>query len=228
MKLKIIAAAVWLLAAISVRAQKSGIVLRGGLNLANVTISDNGRVDDAKTLASFQAGLVGDIHLASVLYLQPGVLLTGKGTKTQSGTEGSTNWYKATTNPYYVEVPVNLVFKTPGPIKFFAGAGPYLGIGVAGKNKVEGAVGGVNFSSEDKIQWSNDNPATLNQEEGAGFGIERRFDYGVDGTAGIEAKALVFAVNYGLGLAKLQSGTNSSADNNNKNRVWSFTVGVRL
>ena len=228
MKLKTFVLAVLLVSAASIHAQKSGIILRGGLNLANVTVSNDGNVDDAKALASFQAGVVGDIHLGSVVYLQPGILFTGKGTKTQSGTEGSTNWYRATSNPYYIEVPVNLVFKTPGAVKFFAGAGPYLGIGVAGKNKVEGTIGGVNFSSEKKIEWSNDDPTTLNNEEGAGFGIMRRFDYGLNGTAGIESKSLVFSVNYGLGLAKLQSGTNSSEDNNNKNRVLSFTLGIKL
>lgn len=228
MKLKIFVLAALLIAAVSIHAQKSGIILRGGLNLANVTVSDNGNVDDAKALASFQAGIIGDIHLASVVYLQPGILFTGKGTKTQSGTEGSTNWYRATSNPYYVEIPANLVLKTPGAVKFFAGAGPYLGIGVAGKNKVEGSIAGVNFNSEDKIEWSNDDPTTLNNEEGAGLGVMRRFDYGFNGTAGIEGKSVVFSVNYGLGLAKLQSGTNSSDDNNNKNRVWSFTLGIKL
>jgi hypothetical protein len=35
-------------------------------------------------------------------------------------------------------------------------------------------------------------------------------------------------VNYGLGLAKLQSGGNSSEDDRNKHRVLSFTVGFKL
>jgi len=38
----------------------------------------------------------------------------------------------------------------------------------------------------------------------------------------------VLSANYGLGLAKLQSGTNSGADNNNKHRVISVNVGFRL
>ena len=122
---------------VSVDAQKSSIILRGGLNFANVTISQNGKVDDAKTLTSFQAGLIGDVNVAPFLAIQPGILFTGKGTKTQSGTEGSANWYKATSNPYYVEVPVNVVLKTmPGSVRFFGGAGPYIAMGVGGKNKV--------------------------------------------------------------------------------------------
>jgi len=211
-------------------AQKSSVIVRGGLNLANVTISDNGRIDDAKTLASFQAGLIGDINLTNCLALQPGLLITGKGSKTEAGESTDANYFKASTNPIYLEVPLNLVFKfrsSDGP-NFFAGAGPYLGIGIAGKNKIEGKFFGSAFSSENDIEWSDDNPTTLNYEEGAGFGTLRRFDYGLNGTAGLDIKKVVFSVNYGLGLAKLQSGSNSSDNDNNKHRVVSFAIGFKL
>lgn len=215
---------------LTVSAQKGSAILRGGLNLANVSITDNGRIDDAKALTSFQAGIIGDISLAEFIALQSGLLVTGKGTKSQDGDPSDANYFKATTNPIYIEVPLNLIFK--GPIglntKFFAGAGPYLAIGVAGKNKTEGKFLGTSFSSEKDIEWSDDDPTTFNYEEGAGFGIMKRFDYGLNGIAGIETKNIVLSVNYGLGLAKLQSGSNSSEDDNNKHRVLSFTVGFKL
>src|SRR5437762_7845399 len=229
MKTKLFLLVSFLVTSLLSQAQKSGAIIRGGLKLANVSVTDNGNIDDAKMLTSFQVGISGDIHLASILYFQPGILFTGKGTKSQSGTEGSANWYKATTNPYYLEIPATFILKSPtGPVKFFGGAGPYLGIGIAGKNKAEGAIFGASFSSEKNIEWSNDDPTTLNSEEGAGFGIMKRFDYGLNGTVGVEGKSAVFSVNYGLGLAKLQSGSNSSQDNNNKHRVLSFTVGFKL
>jgi hypothetical protein len=56
----------------------------------------------------------------------------------------------------------------------------------------------------------------------------KRFDYGLNGLVGIEAKKAVISAGYGLGLAKLQSGNNSQADDRNKHRVFSFTVGVKL
>ena len=215
---------------LTVSAQKGSAILRGGLNLANVSITDNGRIDDAKALTSFQAGIIGDISLAEFIALQSGLLVTGKGTKSQDGDPSDANYFKATTNPIYIEVPLNLIFK--GPIglntKFFAGAGPYLAIGIAGKNKTEGKFHGTSFSSEKDIEWSDDDPTTFNYEEGAGFGIMKRFDYGLNGIAGIETKNIVLSVNYGLGLAKLQSGSNSSEDDNNKHRVLSFTVGFKL
>ena len=152
---------------LNVNAQKRTAILRGGLNLANVSVTDNGRIDDAKMLTSFQVGIIGDIHLAPFIALQPGLLVTGKGSKTQSGDPSSANYFKATSNPIYIEIPFNLVFKGPigGDAKLFAGAGPYLGIGVAGKNKTEGKIFGASFSSEKNIEWSNDDPSTLSYEE---------------------------------------------------------------
>ena len=213
----------------SVNAQKSSAIIRGGINFANVSVNGDGDIDDAKALTSFQVGIIGDLRVAPCIYVQPGLIFTGKGTKTQSGTEGSANWYRATSNPYYLEVPVNLVLKSPtGPVKFFGGAGPYLAIGVGGKNKVNGAILGAQFHSDEDIRWSDDDPSTLNEEEGSGFGIMKRFDYGLNGLLGVEFTKAVITANYGLGLAKLQSGSNSGADNNNKHRVFSVTLGLKL
>jgi hypothetical protein len=213
----------------AVSAQNSRI--QGGINLANVSITDNGKVDDAKMLTSFNVGVIGDFHLVSLLYLQPGLVFTGKGTKTQSGDPSSANYSKATSNPYYIEVPVNFVVKTPASssnTRFFFGAGPYLAVGIAGKLKNEGKILGIAYKNEEDIEFSSDDPTTLDYEEGAGFGIMKRFDYGLNGTAGVEGKSMTFAVNYGLGLAKLQSGSNSSSDNNNKHRVLGFTLGFKF
>ena len=230
MKLKetILCAASFCLFIVNAKAQKSSAILKAGVNLANVSVTDKGGIDDAKTLTSFQVGIVGDLNVTPFLAIQPGLIFTGKGTKAQSGNQGDANFYRATTNPYYLEIPVNLVFKTPtGPTKFFAGAGPYLGVGIAGKNKVNGSFLGTTFSSEEKIKWSNDDPATTDYEEGAGLGIVKRFDYGLNGLVGIETPNLVLSANYGLGLAKLQSG-DGSGNNNNKHRVLSFTIGFKL
>jgi hypothetical protein len=231
MKLKYVmsCAAFFSLFAFGARAQKSSAILRAGVNLANVSVTDKGGIDDAKMLTTFQVGVIGDLNITSFLAIQPGLVFTGKGTKVQSGEQGDANYYRATSNPYYLELPVNLVLKTPkGPTKFFAGAGPYLAMGIAGKNKVNGSVLGTGFSSEEKIKWSNDDPTTIDYEEGAGFGIMKRFDYGLNGLLGIETEHVVFSANYGLGLAKLQSGNGSGEDNNNKHRVLSFTLGFKL
>jgi len=210
-------------------AQKSSVIIKGGLNLANVSINSNGDIDDAKSLVSFHAGLLGDIPVVSFLSIQPGIFFTGKGTKTQSGNTSDANYFRATSNPLYIEVPVNIVFKAPmgNESKFFAGAGPYVAMGIGGKVKEDGRILGIGYSRDAAIQFSNDDPTT-SEEEGSGFGIMRRFDYGLNGTIGFESEKAMFSLNYGLGLAKLMSGTNSNADENNKHRVLSFSVGFKL
>lgn len=225
MKTKIIAAVILLITGVSVHGQ----VFRGGVNLANISITNDGDVDDNKMLTSFQVGVTGNIKILPMLFFQPGVIFTGKGSKTQAGETTDATYFRATSNPYYIEIPANFVLKTPtGPIKLFAGAGPYIAIGVAGKNKVNGKFLGTSFSSEEKIEWSDDDPSTLDYEEGAGYGIMKRFDYGLNGIAGIEMSRSVLSVHYGHGLAKLQSGSNSSADDKNKHRVFSITLGLKL
>src|SRR5689334_11468716 len=110
MKLMFFSAAFVLTSSI-VSAQNARLI--GGVNFANVSITDNGKVDDAKMLTAFQVGFVGDLSVAGIFSVQPGILFTGKGTKTQSGDPSTLNYSKATTNPYYIEVPVNFVLKTP-------------------------------------------------------------------------------------------------------------------
>jgi hypothetical protein len=210
--------------------QQSRAILKAGVNLANVSITDNGNIDDANMLTSFQVGLVGDIHVTSLLYFQPGLVFTGKGSKIEIGRPSENLYMKQTSNPFYIEVPVNFVIKLPfnNESHFFVGAGPYGAIGIAGKAKSDANVLGFTSSSEHNIEFSNDDPSTFGAEEGAGLGVLKRFDYGLNGIIGIEGKKLVLSAGYGLGLAKLQSGSNSGEDNNNKHRVLSFTVGVKL
>ena len=216
--------------AVLVATAQSGVILKGGLNVANVSTSSSGQVEDAKSLTSFHAGALADISLSKIIYLQPGILFTGKGTKVQNGSQADANYYRATSNPYYIEVPANLVFKLPlgERSKVFFGAGPYMAIGVAGKNKVEGRYLGMNFDVENDIEFSDDDPTTFNFEEGAGFGVLRRFDYGLNGLAGLEFQKILLSVGYGHGLSKLQSGSDASSDDLNKHRVWSFSLGVKL
>ena len=230
MKKVIVVAGAFLFTGIaSVQAQTAGVFFKAGLNLSNVSINKDGEVNDANTLVGFHAGFQGDLPITSFFAIQPGLFLTGKGSKLVSGDESGSNWYRATTRPYYLEVPVNAVVKLPlsDEASFFFGAGPYAAIGLFGKNTVEGEVLGVGFKRTDNIEFSNDDPFT-SQEEGSGYGILRRFDYGLNGTIGLQGKRAMVSVNYGLGLAKLQSGATNSADELNKHRVLSFTLGFRL
>ena len=209
-----------------------GIYIKGGLNLSNISVNSNGTVNDAKTLATFHAGIVGDIPLLPVLSLQAGLSLNGKGAKTAYYADNSNqndNYVKTTFNPLYLELPVNLVFKVPlgDNSRFFIGAGPYVAMGVGGKTKTDVKILGVSSSSNENITFNNDNPTTTQQED-ASFNRVRKFDYGVNALAGIETGKLLLGVNYGLGLTKINSNGDNNSNDKNKYRVFSVSVGFKL
>ncbi|HEY4147882.1 MAG TPA: porin family protein [Chitinophagaceae bacterium] len=219
-----------ILLACGLQAQEGGgLYLKGGLNLANISTTSGGRIDNANTLASFHIGFMGDVPVGKYFAVQPGLLFTGKGAKSQTGQPGDAYYYKATSNPYYIELPVNFVVKVPMDkgSAFFVGAGPYVAMGVAGKNKTEGNSGPANFSGSDNIKFSNDDPTTFNEQEGAGLGILRRFDFGLNGTAGFELNGFLISANYGYGLTKINSVAQND-DDKNKYRVISLSVGFKL
>jgi len=133
-------------------------------------------------------------------------------------------------NPYYIEVPVNLVVKLPLSDKqsaIYFGAGPLCGDWRSRQEQSRRHSGPINFHSSDDIKFSNDDPTTFNEQEGAGLGIMRRFDFGINGTAGLELHGFLVSANYGWGLTKINS-VEKNDDDKNKHRVLSLSVGFRL
>ena len=76
MKNKFLFCAIAILLAATSQAQRARI--EGGINLANISVTNDGRVDNANMLTSFRVGIIGDIPLASIVYLQPGIVYTAK------------------------------------------------------------------------------------------------------------------------------------------------------
>jgi hypothetical protein len=207
-----------------------GFYLKGGVNYATFSKSDeNTRIDDANRVTSFHAGVMGDVPLGTNFSLQPGLFFTGKGSKTEKGDPNSLNYWKATSNPMYIEVPVNLVAKIHMDqySRIYFGAGGYAAAGIAGKNKVESKIFGLQSNSERDIVFSNDNPFTSRQED-FGYGKIKRIDYGLNGVAGIEFNKFSFGANYGYGLAKINANERDNANDNGKHRVLSFSLAVKL
>jgi hypothetical protein len=216
--------------ALNSKAQDNKYYLKAGFNLANIYTSNNGSYDNANSLPSFHAGFMADLPLGKLLSVQPGLLFNGKGAKVESGKTSDVLYYKNSIHPYYIEIPVNLIANIPlvdGESKFFIGAGPYAAMGIAGKYKSVLKTPAGTFNSDGNIKFTNDDPTTA-EEEGAGLGRMRRFDFGINGTAGFAFKNLLVSINYGHGLSKLNSGSNSNSNDSNKNRVWSLSLGVSL
>ncbi len=214
-------------------ANPGGIYIKGGYNLANISTNNDGTSDGAKGLSTFHAGAVVDIPLAPMLSLQPGLLLTGKGSKANyyvDPNNHSDNYVKSKFNPLYLELPVNLLVKFPigNDARIFAGAGPYAAMGIGGKSKTEVSSGGVVTTTSRDIKFNNDDPLTPEQE-GARYDRLKKFDFGINALAGVEFNRFLVGVNYGWGLEKLNSTqTNNTQNGNNKYRTLSVSLGVRL
>ena len=212
----------------SVNAQKAYV--QGGLNLANITKDNEGNTDDRKLLYSFNAGIMGAFGLSKVVDIETGLLFTGKGVKSTSDL-GNGNYVNSSFNPLFIELPVNLLLKFPLDNKtsnLFLHAGPYVAMGVAGKSKYDSKIGLLTTNSESNIQFNNDDPTTAQQED-ASYSKIKRFDYGLNFGGGFALKSLIIKANYGLGLAKINSTeTNNSADQKNKYRTVSLSVGIPL
>lgn len=230
MKKSILAVVAIAAMAVSAKAQDNKYYLKAGFNMANVSTSKDGSYDNSTSLPSFHAGFMADLPLGTLLSVQPGLLFTGKGTKLEYGNSSDAVYFKNSVNPYYIELPVNLLVNIPlvdGESKFFIGAGPYAAVGIAGKYKTTIKVPGSTINTEGNIKFTNDDPTT-SAEENAGLGRMKRFDYGINGTAGFAFKNMLVSVNYGHGLTKLNSGSDNTTNDSNKNRVWSISLGVSL
>jgi hypothetical protein len=212
---------------------KAQLYIQGGVNLANITTTTSGQTEDNKMLTTFNVGILDRFGLSKVVDLESGLLFTGRGSKAETYyTSGSTtdNYVKTKFNPYYVEVPLNLVVRVPvkGIHGLFFHAGPYAAIGVAGKSTTDQKLIGISSHSENDIQYANDNPFTSRQEDASYYKL-KRFDFGLNAGGGLDIGKLLLKVNYGYGLTKINSTeSNNASDDKNKYRTLSFSLGLPI
>ena len=209
---------------------KAQIYVQGGLNLANITKTNSGQTEKNNILPSFNVGLMGRFGISSTFDLESGILLTGHGSKAETYFNGGSDYVKSTFNPLYLQVPLNAVVKIPleKNSRIFFNAGPYVAMGIGGKSRQESKVGPIISSSTKNIKFSNDDPFTSEQED-AGYDKLKRFDFGLNFGGGFEFGPVILKVNYGLGLAKINSTqSNNTANDKNKYRTISFSIGIPL
>lgn len=211
---------------------KSQVYVQGGLNLANITTSNSGATQKNNMLPTFNAGVMARSNRNEPIALEAGLLLEGRGAKSDYYVTSSTddNYIKTKFNPLYLELPVNFILRLPleGKSNLFINAGPYIAMGIAGKSKVETKFLGAVTNSTNNIKFNNDDPTT-SEQEGARFDRLKRFDYGLNLGAGVDFKKVLLKVNYGYGLAKINSTqSDNSSNDKNKYRTVSISVGIPL
>jgi len=186
-------------------AQKFGV--QGGINLANMLVKDDDDTysDEFKSNLGFNAGVTFEIGFGDLIAVEAGLIADTKGFKVEE------QGYKETLNLIYADIPVLLkVGPSLGPVKIFAAAGPYVGIGLTGK---------------DKWEWDAES-GTEDVEWGSGEEEMKRLDYGAKFGAGAEVAGFVVGAYYSLGLANLSN--DSENGYKAQNRVLSISVGYKF
>ncbi len=206
-------------------AQKSDIKfgVKAGVNLSKFVLSGSDYTqenkDEVKYTTSFHVSGLVDLPISNSLWLQPGLSLTNKGAEarvlvTDANTMTQTKITESNTI-MYLEVPVNLVFKTKG---VYFGMGPYAAFALAGKYK------------EETVTTSGSQSSTTKDTGDLHFGSDaakdnyKSTDFGFNFLGGYQLKnGLNIGANYGLGLVNLEPDNNPK--NKQTNSVISFSVG---
>jgi len=188
---------------VGVYAQKFGI--RGGANLATMTGSADGFNDDKTGLLGIHLGVVYEMKLIPMIFIQGEMLYSQKGIYYEIA---GGNYSKTTIN--YIEVPISGKIKL-GPTPLYIIAGPYFAYALSGKTKVK--IGGVEASED--LKWKDAGIKRTDMGLNAGLGV--RF--------GLGPIALFAEGRYGIGFADINDdGTNETI----KNRNLQFSTGIMI
>ncbi|MEO6524084.1 MAG: porin family protein [Mucilaginibacter sp.] len=189
---------------------KFGVI--AGLNLASISSTSSGSSISSSSLAGFHVGAFADFELSKSVSIQPGVLFSLKGGSDES-TQSSGSYSVHATDKLtlnYVEIPVNIFYHIPVSIgKIFLGGGPYVALGLSGKEKVT-YTGSVSGNAEANVTF------------GSNSGDVKNPDFGLNLGAGIALQNnLLFKVGYGIGIANLSNTSGTTSHNN----VFGISVG---
>ena len=147
-------------------AQKFAIGVKGGLNVYNVNYDNN---QDSKSRIGFHAGLLGHLHLAPQLSLQPEIVYS------QQGTKSETSNIETKLNLDYVNVPV--MFQYMFDNGFRLQAGPQISFLTRAKAKI----GNAELDVKDDLKSTDFGiGAGIGYvDPSSGFGVDARYNLGL-------------------------------------------------
>ncbi|MVN89768.1 porin family protein [Mucilaginibacter aquatilis] len=198
--------------------------IKGGVNFASVTISQNGTSSDygSGTLTSFSAGVFADLPLGEKFSVQPGLFYSGKGYKIKVNFDmGSAFNINAeeSLKLAYIQLPVHFLYNADANFgRFFFGAGPFAAAAIKAKGKISGDISlGEEYGGE-----SGSNTTEQDLEIGSN-GVIKRLDYGVTGLIGVRFNnGISLSANYDYGLADIY---NNSVSQKMKTRTIGLSLG---
>ncbi|MGD0756038.1 MAG: porin family protein [Bacteroidales bacterium] len=170
-----------------------------GLNLSTITLKTKGISSRPETPAGIHFGGFLEIPVIGNFTLQPGLLLSAKGSNFKID---STEFSLA---PVYLEIPVIAVYSFGSDVvKVSLFAGPYFACGIGGyKIESEGAFRYLSFGSGENKDL-------------------KPFDFGLNFGAGVNIKGFMISAQYGIGLLNILPST--TTDSEIKNKVIGISI----
>lgn len=147
----------------------------------------------------FTLGGVADIGFTDMISLQPGLLLSLKGSAVDVKEEYDATGYDRYTIAY-LDIPINVAFKFGG---FQLYAGPYLGIAVSGKDKWDLEGDGWDDKDSQDFIFVIGKADPEDFEENETGTVMKRFDYGIGLGAGYKLGPVLLGIGAEIGLANL-------------------------
>jgi hypothetical protein len=196
--------------------------LRGGANRALTTVAATGSASgtypfsystDKGALYAWQAGVVLEASQGNFAF-QPALLFTQKGEQTNitlyaSGVAGYSASQTTSTNRYnWLEIPLNVVYTLHGDHGLQVFAGPYVALGVGGRQR--GSTNAVSYYGPvyDPLPGI-ERPINENISYGDGTN-NHRLDVGVNFGVGYRQGPVQVQLGYGLGLRNLHQPAETS------------------
>ncbi len=203
--------------------QKTTFGIRAGINFQNINGKDaKGDKMHNSIIPGFNTGVNAEIPVATDFYIQPGLLFTTKGGKSDYKDNGQS--YTQKVGLAYLEVPVNFLYKPEvGSGHLLAGFGPYVEFGLAGKVKYSGA----NPPPDKDVVFKN----TITAAEANTNAYYRRVGAGANLLFGYELKNnLSMQLNAQLGLTNINAKDETVPDPKTaaKNTGFGISVGYRF
>lgn len=180
--------------------------VKAGVNFNNMKQEFGSEELDADSKIGFHVTGIADIGFNDFIGFQPGIGITTRGYKIDNSLMGFT--FESKTNIFYLDIPLNFkgMYKMDALTPFVT-AGPYLGIGLAGKSKITNEFEGVEEEEEEDVEWGDN-------------GL-KRFDFGLGFGAGVEIKSFVIGASFDLGLMNISNTEEVTV----KNRSFKISAG---
>lgn len=181
--------------------------VKAGVNFSTMMFKAGGeKVDDIKFKPGLNVGAFADFELSDLLAVEAGLNVETKGFKIKE--EILDNKMKATTNIFYVSVPVDVKL-TFG--SFYVLAGPYVGIAATGKSKTKTEYKGDTHKDSNDLEFGDDHGELKRLDLGLGLGA----GYEINDNLGVRA-------GYDLGLSNIEG----KGDKDNSTKNGSINVSV--